>query len=136
MDSPTFTTGRVAPLGEIALGLSGGGYRAAAYHLGLLDLLQRLDLLRDVTSLSTVSAGTISGASYATALAAFNAEHFPPGSESGTPRTNADDDYEMFRASPRGYRQWYESLYQFLDQVNVVEESLVVLDQRLGTSGG
>lgn len=136
MDSPTFTTGRVAPLGEIALGLSGGGYRAAAYHLGLLDLLQRLDLLRDVTSLSTVSAGTISGASYATALAAFNAVHFPPSADDAARPPTADDDYEMFRASPRGYRQWYESLYQFLDQVNVVEESLVVLDKRLGTASG
>jgi len=51
--------------GEIALSLSGGGYRAAAYHLGVLDMLDRLDLLNDVGSLSTVSGGTITGLYYA-----------------------------------------------------------------------
>src|SRR5207247_438457 len=53
------------PFGDIALSLSGGGYRAAAFHLGTLDLLHRLQLLRDVTMLSTVSGGTFTGAYYA-----------------------------------------------------------------------
>ncbi len=45
------------PFGAIALSLSGGGYRAAGFHLGVLDLLNRLDLLKDVSALSTVSLG-------------------------------------------------------------------------------
>jgi predicted acylesterase/phospholipase RssA len=53
------------PLGKIALSLSGGGYRAAGFHLGVLDLLHRLDLLKDVAGLSTVSGGTFTGIRYA-----------------------------------------------------------------------
>lgn len=58
------------PFGNIALSLSGGGYRAAAFHLGAMDLLNRLDLLRDVTTLSTVSGGTFTGVRYALSLKA------------------------------------------------------------------
>lgn len=53
------------PLGPIALALSGGGYRAAAFHLGTLRTLHEADLLTSVDVLSTVSGGTIVGASYA-----------------------------------------------------------------------
>lgn len=53
------------PLGPIALALSGGGYRAAAFHLGTLRTLQEAGLLQSVDVLSTVSGGTIVGASYA-----------------------------------------------------------------------
>lgn len=54
---------------EIALSLSGGGYRAAAFHLGTLRMLDKLRLLRDVKVLSTVSGGTITGVAYAKSLA-------------------------------------------------------------------
>ena len=54
--------------GRIALSLSGGGYRAAAFHLGTLAMLDRLGLLGNVRALSTVSGGTITGAAYAAAL--------------------------------------------------------------------
>lgn len=53
-----------SPFGPIALTFSGGGYRAAAYHLGTLAYLQHLDLLEDVEVLSTVSGGTIIGAAF------------------------------------------------------------------------
>ncbi|MDA1050874.1 MAG: patatin-like phospholipase family protein, partial [Planctomycetota bacterium] len=53
------------PLGSIALALSGGGYRAAAFHLGTLRSLHEAGLLESVDVLSTVSGGTIVGASYA-----------------------------------------------------------------------
>jgi predicted acylesterase/phospholipase RssA len=53
------------PFGPIALSLSGGGYRAAGFHLGVLDMLDRLDLLKDVSALSTVSGGTFTGMRYA-----------------------------------------------------------------------
>ncbi len=49
--------------------LSGGGYRAAAFHLGTLSMLNDLGLLTDVTRLSTISGGTIVGAKYALEIA-------------------------------------------------------------------
>ena len=51
--------------GEIALCLSGGGYRAATFALGTLDMLDELNLLDDVKLLSTVSGGTFTGLTYA-----------------------------------------------------------------------
>ncbi len=54
--------------GPIALSLSGGGYRAAAFHLGTLAYLHHLNLLRDVGILSTVSGGTLVGMKYALSL--------------------------------------------------------------------
>ena len=50
---------------RIALSLSGGGFRAAAYGLGTLNALHRLGLLDNVHQLSTVSGGTFAGAFYA-----------------------------------------------------------------------
>lgn len=57
------------PYGTIALSLSGGGSRAAAFHLGTLAYLARVKLLEDVAILSTVSGGSFVGATYALALA-------------------------------------------------------------------
>lgn len=54
------------PLGPLALSLSGGGYRAAAFHLGALRLLDTVGLLPDVVGLSTVSGGTLTGMAWVT----------------------------------------------------------------------
>lgn len=53
---------------EIALCLSGGGYRAAAFQLGVLRALQRLSLLDDVKRVSTASGGTIVAARWLAGL--------------------------------------------------------------------
>ena len=58
------------PFGELALCLSGGGYRAASFHLGSMHYLNRIKykkepLLEKVSALSTVSGGTITGVVYA-----------------------------------------------------------------------
>lgn len=53
---------------KIALCLSGGGYRAAGFHLGTLDYLEHLGLLSKLTILSTVSGGTFVGAGYTISL--------------------------------------------------------------------
>ncbi|MEM8711060.1 MAG: patatin-like phospholipase family protein, partial [Planctomycetota bacterium] len=52
----------LAPIGPIALSLSGGGFRAAGFHLGVLTVLQRAGLLDQVRVLSTASGGTLLGA--------------------------------------------------------------------------
>jgi predicted acylesterase/phospholipase RssA len=57
------------PLGDIALSLSGGGYRAAAFHLGTLRLLHEQELLPSIVGLSTVSGGTITGMAWTVSLA-------------------------------------------------------------------
>jgi predicted acylesterase/phospholipase RssA len=56
------------PLGPLAISFSGGGYRAAAFHLGTLRLLHRAGLLKDVVGLSTVSGGTIVGMAWTVSL--------------------------------------------------------------------
>jgi predicted acylesterase/phospholipase RssA len=55
---------------KIALTFSGGGYRAAAFGLGALSYLHKINigsktLLEHISVLSTVSGGTITGARYA-----------------------------------------------------------------------
>lgn len=50
---------------RLGLALSGGGYRAAAFHLGTLRALNNMKILSKVDVLSTVSGGSIVGADYA-----------------------------------------------------------------------
>lgn len=63
-------TERVAELarslqrGKVGLALSGGGHRAALYHIGVLARLADVGALRDVETISTVSGGSIVGALY------------------------------------------------------------------------
>jgi predicted acylesterase/phospholipase RssA len=61
------------PFHKLALSLSGGGYRAAAFHLGVLSFLseknwQGKSLLERVHVLSTVSGGTFTGMKYVTTI--------------------------------------------------------------------
>ena len=86
------------PFDEIALALSGGGYRAAAFHLGTLDMLHRLGLLQSVRVLSTVSGGTLTGLKYAL---------------SATEGTSFEDFYREF--------------YDFLGDTNVIRQGLAGL---------
>ena len=51
-------------IGKVGLALSGGGFRASFYHLGVLACLAERDVLRDVEVLSCVSGGSIVGACY------------------------------------------------------------------------
>ena len=55
--------------GGIALALSGGGYRAAGFHLGALSYLHDLGWGPKLSQLSTVSGGTFVGAAYVCSLA-------------------------------------------------------------------
>ena len=49
---------------NIGISLSGGGVRAAAFHLGVLEKLNELDILKNVEVISCVSGGSIVGAFY------------------------------------------------------------------------
>jgi predicted acylesterase/phospholipase RssA len=70
----TFLKGRAeavrsARVGKVGLALSGGGFRAALFHIGVLARLAETDLLRHVEVLSCVSGGSIVGAHYYLELA-------------------------------------------------------------------
>jgi predicted acylesterase/phospholipase RssA len=54
--------------GKVGLALSGGGFRAALFHVGLLAKLAELDILRRVEVISCVSGGSIVGTCYYLAL--------------------------------------------------------------------
>ena len=59
------TTGQVKSADRyLGLSFSGGGYRAAAFSLGVLALLKDLELLERVTVLSGVSGGSIALGAY------------------------------------------------------------------------
>jgi len=49
---------------KVGLALSGGGFRAALFHIGVLARMAELGLLRRVQVISTVSGGSIVGALY------------------------------------------------------------------------
>jgi predicted acylesterase/phospholipase RssA len=49
---------------KLGLALSGGGFRAAFFHVGVLASLAEAGLLRQVRVISTVSGGAIVGALY------------------------------------------------------------------------
>jgi predicted acylesterase/phospholipase RssA len=53
---------RGAVVGKVGLALSGGGFRASIFHIGVLARLAELDVLRHVSVLSCVSGGSIIGA--------------------------------------------------------------------------
>jgi NTE family protein len=53
-----------AATNKIGLSLSGGGYRATAFHLGTLNKLQQMGILQHVDTISTISGGSIIGAYY------------------------------------------------------------------------
>lgn len=57
-----------APVKRVGLALSGGGFRAAGFHLGVLDVMARADLLPRVKALSTVSGGSILAGGWIAAL--------------------------------------------------------------------
>lgn len=48
----------------LGLALSGGGFRASFYHVGVLACMAELGMLKHVESISTVSGGSIVGAAY------------------------------------------------------------------------
>ena len=55
---------RAMTMGKVGIALSGGGFRASFFHIGVLARLAELDVLRHVDVLSCVSGGSIIGAQY------------------------------------------------------------------------
>lgn len=55
---------RSAYVGKVGLALSGGGFRASLFHIGVLARLAELDQLKQIEVISCVSGGSIIGAHY------------------------------------------------------------------------
>jgi predicted acylesterase/phospholipase RssA len=55
---------QTAFIGKVGLSLSGGGFRASLFHIGVLARLAELDMLKHVEAISCVSGGSIVGAHY------------------------------------------------------------------------
>jgi predicted acylesterase/phospholipase RssA len=66
---------RLVSLGKVGLALSGGGFRASFFHLGVLAFLAERNILRHVEVLSCVSGGSIVGAAYWLALRTLLENH-------------------------------------------------------------
>lgn len=49
---------------RFGIALSGGGYRAAGFHIGTLKKLDEMGILKKVDVMSTISGGSITGAAY------------------------------------------------------------------------
>ena len=83
------------PLGNLAVSLSGGGYRAAAFHLGTLRFLDRVELLNGVVGLSTVSGGTICGMAWV-----------------------------VSQLDGKPFNEFYQEFSSYLKQTNVISQAL------------
>ena len=92
----------VSALGPVALSLSGGGGRAAAFHLGTLSCLDGLDILQDVSIISSVSGGTFTAAKYALTLKKAPEE---------------EDLHETFR-------NFFDSFYDFLVNADLIPRAM------------
>ena len=86
---------------HIAVALSGGGIRATGFHLGMLDILDRLELLQNVHILSSLSGGSMVGTTYA-----LCAQEWDAGSPQGE----------------RPLQHCFNNLYDFLNHLNTMEE--------------
>src|SRR5215213_1062045 len=62
MRSPWLTQLLESSMKKIGLALSGGGFRATLYHLGVIRFLRDADILRQVTHITSVSGGSIMAA--------------------------------------------------------------------------
>ena len=62
-DQPSRSPGQ-SEFPRVGLALSGGGFRAALFHLGVIRRLEELDIMRRIDTISAVSGGSIIAAYY------------------------------------------------------------------------
>eukprot|EP00668_Euglena_longa_P030172 GGOE01037595.1.p1 GENE.GGOE01037595.1~~GGOE01037595.1.p1 ORF type:complete len:912 (-),score=279.50 GGOE01037595.1:73-2751(-) len=79
------------PGGGIAMALSGGGIRAAAFDCGVMWRLAQVGLLKDVDTISTVSGGGICGSAYVTEALRTEKQLQREWMSSGQPAPPVDD---------------------------------------------
>jgi predicted acylesterase/phospholipase RssA len=115
---PPVTEEREHP--KLGLALSGGGHRAAFFHIGVLARLAELGLLRPIQVISTVSGGSIVGALYY--LHVKNLLESKPDAEI------TDADYvELVRAVEQEYREAAATNVRGSGWANVLENFRMAL---------
>ena len=120
------TTHKITDLNNIAISFSGGGYRASAFHLGSLDLLDKIGLRENVTMLSTVSGGSITGGKYACALSEAVANSQPDFYESFY------SELHTFMLSTRLPDLWFDKLHpEDTDKPSLIAAAADVYNERL-----
>jgi predicted acylesterase/phospholipase RssA len=118
VSAPPVTEEREHP--KLGLALSGGGHRAAFFHIGVLARLAELGLLRPVQVISTVSGGSIVGALYYL--------HVKNLLEAKADAEIVDGDYvELVRAVEQEYRQAAASNVRGSGWANVLENFRMAL---------
>lgn len=95
------TEGFSGRLDKIALSLSGGGVRAVGFHLGTMSMLERLGLMDRVEIISSVSGGSMPGIGYS-----------------------------LSRALGRKFQDFFDDFYEFLPQLNLIEEMMKLMTRR------
>jgi len=93
---------------RIALALSGGGYRAAAFHAGVLKWLAESGWLEQVTAISTVSGGSL----FAGLVFAQNGNTWPSSSEF------LENGYPLIRRVLAHNSLEFEALKQMINPLN------------------
>lgn len=88
--------------GKLGLGLSGGGFRASLFHIGVLAWLAECDLLRHVEVISCVSGGSLLGAAYQLELRKLYADKLD---HEITPQDFADLVARIAESFPRAVRR-------------------------------
>ena len=83
---------------SIGITLSGGGYKASAFHLGTISYLHNLGVETNVKAMSTVSGGTVTGIAYILSL-----------------------------IEKKEFKSFFLDLYNFLKDVNMLEDTLEYL---------
>ncbi len=83
---------------SIGITLSGGGYRASAYHLGFISYLTHLGVAENVRAISSVSGGTLTGTAYIQSL-----------------------------IEKKSFKEFFVDFYAFLQNTNMLEETLECL---------
>ena len=92
------------PFQNIALSLSGGGYRASAFHLGSISYLEHVlwdgePLARQIAILSTISGGTITGVFYA-----------------------------LGKAEQRDFQNIFKNLHDFMREDTILQDAFALLN--------
>ena len=104
----------------IALSISGGGHRAAAFGLGTIAMLQELELMETVAVISTVSGGSLVGSFYLAAKARALAS-VEVSAEDGNADAAIDAALQQWHAST--FRQgFYEPFRAFLHSRALAED--------------
>ena len=88
---------------HFGLAMSGGGFRASLFHLGVLARLADEGLLRQLEVMSTVSGGSIAGAAYFASLAQVLSDAGDP-EDDGAPSLQRMIDHFVHQVSTKNFR--------------------------------